>query len=502
MKRSGEPIAVPKCAASGAAALAALGDGQGLLGGQQHGLGIGRCIVERLVPPGPVPEANSGTPRARHAASRRAGRRVPVRRSSRSAVATCGRRAAPGHLRGCSSRPTVRRRCAPRTGSASASRTSCATRAPTGACHPTSSTPASRTSGRGRTVEDMRGLVWDLPGGERVLPRLERPPAPGRPSPSRLDTPPPPRRRATLLVAAAVMVAVLVPARLRRLRSHRDHRRADDERGAARRSCSRRSPSPGLVVARIAQWMLRGRLPAGPWAPYGGRRPVSGGSTRLPSASRSSASTCSARCPPTSATSARRPRAGLPGAWPTTASRCACGAAARRHADRQVRRPACARRGGDRHRRAPVRSLWELTRGPAVAKTRYLVDLGDGLTAEVDVYARRPRGPARPPRWSSTPRSAASPSCRPTGWASRSPATSATPTARSPSTAPRDRRSGRPVGLRDSAGGERRRLHERQPGRRGEQAPSTTGWTLRPYSSTRPSRASDPARRAPPWASR
>ena len=28
----------------------------------------------------------------------------------------------------------------------------------------------------------------------------------------------------------------------------------------------------GLVVARIAQWMLRGRLPAGPWTPYGGRR--------------------------------------------------------------------------------------------------------------------------------------------------------------------------------------------------------------------------------------
>ena len=31
-------------------------------------------------------------------------------------------------------------------------------------------------------------------------------------------------------------------------------------------------------------------------------------------------------------------------------------------------------------------SLWELTRGRRVAKTRYLVDLDDGLTAEVDVY--------------------------------------------------------------------------------------------------------------------
>jgi adenylate cyclase len=31
-------------------------------------------------------------------------------------------------------------------------------------------------------------------------------------------------------------------------------------------------------------------------------------------------------------------------------------------------------------------SLWELTRGRRLAKTRYLVDIGDGLTAEVDVY--------------------------------------------------------------------------------------------------------------------
>jgi adenylate cyclase len=31
-------------------------------------------------------------------------------------------------------------------------------------------------------------------------------------------------------------------------------------------------------------------------------------------------------------------------------------------------------------------SLWELSEGRRVAKTRYLVPLGDGLTAEVDVY--------------------------------------------------------------------------------------------------------------------
>ena len=31
-------------------------------------------------------------------------------------------------------------------------------------------------------------------------------------------------------------------------------------------------------------------------------------------------------------------------------------------------------------------SLWDLTAGRRVAKTRYLVELGDGLTAEVDVY--------------------------------------------------------------------------------------------------------------------
>jgi hypothetical protein len=61
----------------------------------------------------------------------------------------------------------------------------------------------------GRTVDDMRRLVWDLPGGEAVLPRLSARPRP-------LPTPARPRRRAlalsgaTLLVVAAVLVAVLI----------------------------------------------------------------------------------------------------------------------------------------------------------------------------------------------------------------------------------------------------------------------------------------------------
>ena len=59
----------------------------------------------------------------------------------------------------------------------------------------------------GRTVDDMRRLVWDLPGGEAVLPRLSARPRP-------LPEPPRRRRRAlaggALLVVAAVLFAVLV----------------------------------------------------------------------------------------------------------------------------------------------------------------------------------------------------------------------------------------------------------------------------------------------------
>ena len=61
----------------------------------------------------------------------------------------------------------------------------------------------------GRTVDDMRRLVWDLPGGDAVLPRLSARPRP-LPAPAR------PRRRAlalsggTLLVIAAVLVFVLL----------------------------------------------------------------------------------------------------------------------------------------------------------------------------------------------------------------------------------------------------------------------------------------------------
>jgi hypothetical protein len=55
----------------------------------------------------------------------------------------------------------------------------------------------------GRTVDDMRRLVWDLPGGDAVLPRLTARPRP-------LPSPPRPRGRRALAVSGGTLVALAV----------------------------------------------------------------------------------------------------------------------------------------------------------------------------------------------------------------------------------------------------------------------------------------------------
>lgn len=111
----------------------------------------------------------------------------------------------------------------------------------------------------GRTVDDMRRLVWDLPGGEAVLPRLSARPRP---------LPEPPRRRralaasgGALLIVAAVLFAVLVAL-------------PDFVAFAAIAVVVALAMSTllmamllapvalvGVVIARLASWMFRRRWP-------------------------------------------------------------------------------------------------------------------------------------------------------------------------------------------------------------------------------------------------
>jgi hypothetical protein len=119
----------------------------------------------------------------------------------------------------------------------------------------------------GRTVADLERAVWDLPGGDGVLPRLF---ARGR------TVPPPARRRAprpTALAALMVLGLVVVLALLPDFMAWTMLALLVGVAVATLLLALALAPAAliGLAIAWIAGRMLRGRTPAHPWAP-GGRR--------------------------------------------------------------------------------------------------------------------------------------------------------------------------------------------------------------------------------------
>ena len=122
-------------------------------------------------------------------------------------------------------------------------------------------------------------------------------------------------------------------------------------------------------------------------------------------ASRSSASTSSRRCPPTSRST--RPTRSSRATWrsATTAWRSGCGGAATARCSPSSPAPAtCASRRRWRSRSGASTTLWPLTEGRRVVKTRHLVPLrarGPGRRARR--LRRRPSTGCSPPRSSSPP---------------------------------------------------------------------------------------------------
>jgi hypothetical protein len=122
----------------------------------------------------------------------------------------------------------------------------------------------------GRTVDDLRRLVWDLPGGEGVLPRLGARP---RPMPAR-----PVRRRSMRAVAVALGLALLVAgAVLALLPDFLAFALVGVVVGLTMLSvllAIALAPVAlfALAFAKLAEWLFRGRLPGPPWAPGPPRR--------------------------------------------------------------------------------------------------------------------------------------------------------------------------------------------------------------------------------------
>jgi hypothetical protein len=120
----------------------------------------------------------------------------------------------------------------------------------------------------GRTVADLQRAVWDLPGGDSVLPRL---------FPRGRTAPPPARRRAARPAGLAVLMflglAVVVLAALPDFMAWTMLALLVGVAVATLLLALALAPAAliGLAIAWIAGRLFRGRMPGHPWAP-GGRR--------------------------------------------------------------------------------------------------------------------------------------------------------------------------------------------------------------------------------------
>ena len=120
----------------------------------------------------------------------------------------------------------------------------------------------------GRTVAELERAVWDLPGGDSVLPRLL---PRGRPAP-----PPVVRRRArptALAVLVFVGLVVVVLSALPEFLAWTMLALLVGVAVTAMLLALALAPAAliGLGIAWLAGRLFRGRMPAHPWAP-GGRR--------------------------------------------------------------------------------------------------------------------------------------------------------------------------------------------------------------------------------------
>ena len=121
----------------------------------------------------------------------------------------------------------------------------------------------------GRTVDDLWQLVWDLPGGESVLPR------PGR---QRAVPAPVSRRRSSRAIAMTMGIVLLgVGLALAALPDFLAFALIGIVVGLTIMTVMLAvvlAPVAlvGLAFAKLAEWLFRGRMPGPPWAPGPARR--------------------------------------------------------------------------------------------------------------------------------------------------------------------------------------------------------------------------------------